>query len=113
MFARSLDLVDECGLTHLHVFPFSARAGTPAARMPQLRRDTVKDRARRLREKGDTALRRHLEAQIGATRRVLTESHNLGRTEHFTRVRLRAPAEPGTIVDLAIAGHDGKRLLAA
>jgi threonylcarbamoyladenosine tRNA methylthiotransferase MtaB len=113
MFARSLDLVDECGLTHLHVFPYSARAGTPAARMPQLRRDTVKDRARRLRQKGDTALRRHLEAQIGATRRVLTESHNLGRTEHFTQVRLNAPAEPGTIVELAIAGHDGKRLLAS
>jgi len=113
MFKRSLDLVDACGLIYLHVFPFSARAGTPAARMPQLRRDVVKDRARRLRDKGETALRRHLDAQIGATRRVLTESHDLGRTEHFTQVRLAAPIEPGVILDLTVAGHDGKQLLAA
>jgi threonylcarbamoyladenosine tRNA methylthiotransferase MtaB len=113
MFARSLDLVDACGLTYLHVFPFSARAGTPAARMPQLRRDLVKDRARRLRDKGETALRRHLDAQIGARRRVLTESHDLGRTEHFTQVRLAAPVAPGVILDVAVAGHDGKQLLAA
>jgi threonylcarbamoyladenosine tRNA methylthiotransferase MtaB len=112
MFVRSLDLVDECALTHLHVFPFSPRRGTPAARMPQLRRDTVKERARRLREKGETALRRHLDAQIGAARRVLAESQYLGRTEHFTQARLAAPAESGTIVDLAIAGHDGRQLLA-
>ena len=56
MFARSLDLVDECGLTHLHVFPFSPRPGTPAARMPQVAREVVKERARRLREKGEAAL---------------------------------------------------------
>src|SRR5947208_6287629 len=61
MFARSLDLVDECGLTHLHVFPFSPRPGTPAARMPQVRRDVINERARRLRKKGDEALRRHLD----------------------------------------------------
>ena len=67
MFARSLDLVDECGLTHLHVFPFSPRPGTPAARMPQVRREIVKERARRLREKGAAALRAHLDAQVGAT----------------------------------------------
>ena len=63
MFARSLDLVDECGLTQLHVFPFSPRPGTPAARMPQLDRTLVKERARRLREKGEAALRRHLDAK--------------------------------------------------
>ena len=66
MFARSLDLVEECGLTHLHVFPFSPRPGTPAARMPQVARDIVKERARRLRAKGEAALRRHLDAQVGA-----------------------------------------------
>src|SRR5882762_1556736 len=104
MFSRSLDLVDECGLTHLHVFPFSPRPGTPAARMPQVARDVVKDRARRLREKGAAALRTHLDAQVGATRRVLTESPALGRTEHFTQVRLSAPIEPGVIVDLTVAG---------
>src|SRR5262249_29282659 len=74
MFARSLDLVDECGLTHLHVFPFSPRPGTPAARMPQTTREVVKERARRLREKGAAALRAHLDTQVGHTRRVLAES---------------------------------------
>jgi threonylcarbamoyladenosine tRNA methylthiotransferase MtaB len=113
MFLRSLDLVDECGLTHLHVFPFSPRPGTPAARMPQVGRDIVKDRARRLREQGDAALRRHLDAQVGATRRVLVESRKLGRTGHFTQVRLTAPLDPGPIVDLTLVGHDGRHLLAA
>ncbi len=113
MFGRSLDLVDECGLTHLHVFPFSPRPGTPAARMPQVAREIVKDRAHRLREKGETALRTHLDAQVGTTRRVLAELFERGHTEHFTQVRLRAPAEPGAILDVAIAGHDGRRLLAA
>ena len=101
MFARSLDLVDECGLTHLHVFPFSPRPGTPAARMPQVPRDIVKERARRLREKGAAALRAHLDAQVGARRSVLVEMPDgVGRTEHFTPVRLAAPIEPGVIVDL-------------
>jgi threonylcarbamoyladenosine tRNA methylthiotransferase MtaB len=113
MFARSLDLVDACGLTHLHVFPFSPRPGTPAARMPQIGREVVKARARRLREKGEVALRRHLEAQVGARRQVLIESDELGRTEHFTRVRLAAPMEPGLIADVTVAGHDGRQLLAA
>ena len=113
MFAHSLDLVDDCGLTYLHVFPFSPRPGTPAARMPQLKLETVKERARRLREKGAAALRRHLDGEIGARRRVLTESHQLGRTEQFTQVRLSAPVEPGMIFDLTVSGHDGRRLLAA
>jgi threonylcarbamoyladenosine tRNA methylthiotransferase MtaB len=113
MFERSLDLVDECGLTHLHVFPFSPRPGTPAARMPPVAREIVKDRARRLRETAEAALRAHLEAQRGTIRRVLVESPALGRTEHFTPVRLNAPAEPGTVLDIAIAGHDGRLLLAA
>ena len=66
MFARSLDLIDACGLTQLHVFPFSPRPGTPAARMPQVDRTIIKERARRLREKGETALRHHLDREIGA-----------------------------------------------
>jgi len=113
MFARSLDLVDECGLTHLHVFPFSPRPGTPAALMPQVRRDVIKERARRLRQKGDDALRRHLEGEIGITRKVLVESGQSGRTEHFLPVRLPAARETGTIVELAITDHDGRQLLAA
>ncbi len=113
MFARSLDLVAECGLTHLHVFPFSPRPGTPAARMPQLDRAIVKERARRLRERGAVALRRHLDAEIGATRRVLAEAGERGRTEQFTPVKLATPAAPGTIIEARIAAHDGRQLLAA
>lgn len=113
MFARSLDLVDECGLTHLHVFPFSPRPGTPAARMPQVARDIVKERAKRLRAKGDVALLRHLRAEVGARRRVLTETDGLGRTEGFTLVRFATPVAPGDILDVTIAGHDGRDLLAA
>jgi threonylcarbamoyladenosine tRNA methylthiotransferase MtaB len=113
MFARSLDLVDECGLTQLHVFPFSPRPGTPAARMPQVDRAVVKERARRLREKGEAALRRYLDREVGVRRSVLVESHALGRTEQFVPVRLATPVEPGAILDLAIKAHDGRHLLAA
>ncbi len=113
MFEHSLDLVDACGLTHLHVFPFSPRPGTPAARMPQLDGGTIKQRARRLRDKGDAALRRHLDDEIGATRRVLTERGGIGRTEQFTCVRLAVPAEPGIMLDVIVGGHDGRQLLAA
>jgi threonylcarbamoyladenosine tRNA methylthiotransferase MtaB len=113
MFTRSLDLVDACALTYLHVFPFSARPGTPAAKMPQVEREIVRERARRLREKGEAALSRHLDGEVGARRRVLTESRALGRTEHFTPVRLNAPVEPGVILELAMAGHDGRQLIAA
>jgi threonylcarbamoyladenosine tRNA methylthiotransferase MtaB len=112
MFARSLDLVDECGLTHLHVFPFSARPGTPAARMPQLAGDVIKERARRLREKGEAALRKHLDNEVGRRRRVLTEAGGLGRTEQFTPVKLSAPVARGLMLDLTVAGHDGRQLIA-
>jgi threonylcarbamoyladenosine tRNA methylthiotransferase MtaB len=113
MFQRSLDIVAECGLTHLHVFPFSPRPGTPAARMPQVARDIVKDRARRLREAGEAALQRHLQAEVGARRQVLVESSQLGRTEGFTLVRFNEAVEAGTIRAVTIAGHDGRELLAA
>ena len=113
MFVRSLDLVDECGLTHLHVFPFSARPGTPAARMPQMPGNVVKGRARRLREKGEGALRRHLDAEVGQWRRVLTEAGGVGRTEQFTQVKLSAPLPRGLMLDLFVAGHDGRQLIAA
>jgi threonylcarbamoyladenosine tRNA methylthiotransferase MtaB len=113
MSQNSLGLVDECGLTHLHVFPFSPRPGTPAARMPQVARDVVKERARRLREHGALAFRRHLDAEVGATRRVLVESHDAGRTEQFTKVLLATPAVPGQILNLKLTAHDGRQLLAA
>jgi threonylcarbamoyladenosine tRNA methylthiotransferase MtaB len=113
MFNRSIEMIDECGLTQLHVFPFSPRPGTPAARMPQVDRAVVKERARRLREKGEKALRRHLDREVGGMRRVLAESRGLGRTEQFMSVRLAAPIEPGIILDLRMTGHDGRQLLAA
>jgi threonylcarbamoyladenosine tRNA methylthiotransferase MtaB len=113
MFQRSLDLVDECSLVYLHVFPFSPRPGTPAARMPQVERAIVKERARQLRERGALALRRHLEREIGITRRVLAESAHAGRTEQFTAVKFATPTEPGKIVERTMTGHDGRQLLAA
>ncbi len=113
MFARSLDLVDECGLTQLHVFPFSPRPGTPAARMPQVPSSLVTERARRLRQKGETAMMRHLEGEIGLRRRVLTEAEGLGRTEQFTPVRLPAGTGRGLMLDVEITGHDGRHLMAA
>ena len=113
MFQNSLDLVEACGLTHLHVFSFSPRPGTPAARMPQVSPAIVKERSKRLREHGGEALRKRLNAEIGATRRVLTESHGTGRTEQFIQVKLAGPFEPGRILDLTMAGHDGRQLLAA
>ena len=113
MFKHSLDLVDDCGLTHLHVFPFSARPGTPAARMPQLSRAIVKERARRLRERGAVALRRHLDAEIGATRRCWWSCGRRGGPSSSRKSCWRTPAEPGAIAELKIIGHDGKQLLAA
>jgi threonylcarbamoyladenosine tRNA methylthiotransferase MtaB len=113
MFSRSLDLVDECGLTQLHVFPFSPRPGTPAARMPQVDRSIIKDRAHRLREKGEAGLREYLDREIGTRRSVLAEAGGLARTEQFMPVRLSAPVKPGVILDVTMAGHDGRRLLAA
>jgi threonylcarbamoyladenosine tRNA methylthiotransferase MtaB len=113
MFQRSLDLVDECGLTQLHVFPFSPRPGTPAARMPQLDRGLIKERAARLRSTGEAALRAHLERQIGLRLQVLTERGGIGRTEQFLPVRLAGKAEHGMMLDITIAGHDGRQLLAA
>ena len=109
MFRRSLDLIAQCDLTFVHAFPYSPRPGTPAARMPQLRGDVVKDRARRLRAAGEAALRRRLDAEVGCTRQVLIESATQGRTEHFVPVAISADA-PGAVVTLVIKGYDGARL---
>src|SRR5580692_4145680 len=92
MFARSLDLVEECGLTFLHVFPYSPRPGTPASRMPQVESGSIKQRASRLRAASEAALRRRLESEIGKTREVLIESVTQGRTEHFLPVAIRDEA---------------------
>ncbi|MCO5132390.1 MAG: tRNA (N(6)-L-threonylcarbamoyladenosine(37)-C(2))-methylthiotransferase MtaB [Xanthobacteraceae bacterium] len=111
MFARSRALVDDCGLTFLHVFPYSPRPGTPAARMPQVDGRVIKDRAKRLREAGEAALRRRLETEIGATRSVLIESATQGRTEHFMPVAI-SDGVPGEVRTMTITGHDGARLIA-
>lgn len=109
MFTRSQTLVEECDLTFLHVFPYSPRPGTPASRMPQVDGRSIKDRARRLRETGDAALRRRLELETGTTRQVLIESGTQGRTEHFVPVAIEGFV-PGSVQTLKIAGHDGARL---
>jgi len=111
MFARSLDLVDECGLTFLHVFPFSPRPGTPAARMPQVDGRAIRERARQLREKGEAAVRTRLAAEVGKSRDVLIESASQGRTEHFIPVAI-AGHPPGRVQTLTITGHAGGRLIA-
>ena len=110
MFAMSLDLVEACGLTHLHVFPFSPRPGTPAARMPLVKREIIKERAARLREAGSARLAAHFRAQAGKTLRVLTERGGIGRAEDFTPVRVGA-MEPGNIIEVKISGDDGAALL--
>jgi threonylcarbamoyladenosine tRNA methylthiotransferase MtaB len=109
MFARSLDLVEECGLTFLHVFPYSPRPGTPAARMPQVAGSAIKERAKRLRAAGEAALRKRLRAEVGATRDVLIESAGQGRTEHYLPVAV-AGERVGSIVPLRIASTDGEHL---
>ncbi|MCE6959975.1 tRNA (N(6)-L-threonylcarbamoyladenosine(37)-C(2))-methylthiotransferase MtaB [Cereibacter sphaeroides] len=111
-FENSLRLVEDCGLTFLHVFPFSPRKGTPAARMPQLAGPVIRERAARLRAAGDARLLRHLEAQRGLTHRVLMEGPRLGRTEQFTEVAFAADMPEGRIVSATITGHDQGRLTA-
>jgi threonylcarbamoyladenosine tRNA methylthiotransferase MtaB len=109
MFQNTLALVEDCGLTHLHVFPFSARPGTPAAKMPPVAPEIVRARARRLREAGAAALRAHLAAQTGKVLRVLTERGGTGRTEDFSRVRI-GDVPPSQMIEMVIAGNDGKLL---
>jgi len=105
MFENSLRIVDECGLTYLHVFPFSARPGTPAARMPQLDKAIIKDRAGRLREKGRERLDSFLTRELGATRSILIETAAMGRTEHFASVKFVQTMTPGAIVAAKVTGR--------
>ncbi len=112
MFGHSLRLLEECGLTHLHVFPYSPRRGTPAARMPQVAPDVIKERARQLRMAGAARLASHLDRQIGRELSVLSERDGIGRAEDFTPVRLGCALPPGEMHRLAIIGHDGQKLMA-
>ena len=113
MFANTLRLVEEGGLAFLHVFPFSPRPGTPAARMPQLQRPVIKDRAARLRAAGQHALERHLERQVGRILTGLVERDGVARAEDFTEIAYGGEAAVGAIVPLQITGHDGTRAIAS
>jgi threonylcarbamoyladenosine tRNA methylthiotransferase MtaB len=110
-FANSLAIVDDCGLTQLHVFPYSPRPGTPAERMPQLDRQTVKERAARLRSRGESAMSAHLIEESGRTRHVLVERNGFGRTEHYIPTSITG-GQPGTIVTAQIVGHNDGCLVA-
>lgn len=108
-FATTLDNVSAWGLQYLHVFPYSARPGTPAARMPQVPGDVAKARAKQLRDAGAAALHRHLETLVGTVQAVLLEKPDFGRTQSFAPVRITAPAEAGAIVNVRLAAvQDGE-----
>jgi len=111
-FEQSLALVAECDLTWLHVFPYSPRPGTPAAKMPPVDGRAIKERAARLRAAGTDAVTRHLTAQLGQEHRVLMETPTMGRTEQFAEVRFAAPQPEGQIVTATSHGHEGVALLA-
>ena len=111
-FQRSLDLIHECGLAHLHVFPYSERPDTPAARMPAVPVPERRARAARLRAAGDAALKRYLDGRVGRRERVLVESTREGRTEGYARVRLERGNAPGAIVAAQVTGRDGAHLIA-
>jgi len=112
MFENSLRLVEECDLTWLHVFPYSPRQGTPAARMPQVDGRAIRDRAARLRAAGEAAVARHLQAQLGRTHAVLMENPRMGRTAQFAEVHFGTDQPEGRIVTARITGVDGTGLLA-
>ncbi|UWR15554.1 tRNA (N(6)-L-threonylcarbamoyladenosine(37)-C(2))-methylthiotransferase MtaB [Sulfitobacter sp. M368] len=112
-FENSLKLVKDCDLTWLHVFPYSKREGTPAAKIPnQVNGTVIKTRAAQLRAAGDTQVQRHLQAQIGKTHRILMENPTMGRTEQFTEVTFAQPQTEGQIVTTAILGQSGNQLTA-
>ena len=112
-FENSLKLVTECDLTWLHVFPYSKREGTPAAKIPrQVNGKVIKDRAARLRAAGDAQVEKHLRAQIGRHHMVLTENPHMGRTEQFTEVHFDQPQPEGALLSVEIAGIQGTQLRA-
>jgi threonylcarbamoyladenosine tRNA methylthiotransferase MtaB len=112
MFENTVSLVEEAGLAFLHVFPYSARPGTPAARMPAVKREVVKARAARLRAAGDAALARHLDRQRGRILQGLIERPGVARAEDFTEIAFAGEAPVGGVTALRVTGHDGKRLTA-
>ena len=110
-FENSIKLVEECGLTWLHIFPYSKRDGTPAARMPQIGGRIIKSRAELLRSLGKKVRSKHLKEQIGRKHKVLMESSVLGRTEQFAEVLFASPKQEGSIVDATISGASNSQLM--
>ena len=110
-FENSIKLVEECGLTWLHIFPYSKRDGTPAARMPQIDGRTIKSRAELLRSLGKKVRSKHLKEQIGRKHKVLMESSVLGRTEQFAEVLFSSPKQEGSIVDATISDASNSQLM--
>jgi threonylcarbamoyladenosine tRNA methylthiotransferase MtaB len=111
MFRRSLDLIEECDLVWLHVFPYSARKGTPAARMPQVAKAVRKERAAQLRAAGERAAERFLDAQADCEATVLVERDDSGYSEQFAPVRLTEPTPEGSLVRVRISGREGLKLI--
>jgi len=112
-FENSLKLVDNCDLTWLHVFPYSKREGTPAAKIPnQIDGNVIKARASRLREAGDRQVQKHLQSQIGVTHHILMENAHMGRTEQFTEVHFDKPQAEGEIITTKITGMRAGQLTA-
>jgi threonylcarbamoyladenosine tRNA methylthiotransferase MtaB len=111
-FENSLRLVKECDLTWLHVFPYSPREGTPAARMPQVNGTAIKTRAAQLRAAGDRQVEAHLAQQIGQTHQILMENPNMGRTAQFAEVTFASPQTEGAIVTTKITGRTKGQLTA-
>ena len=110
MFENTLAIIDECDLTHLHVFPYSERGDTPAAKMPAVPKQIRRERAARLRAAGEVRLSGLLKTRIGKTASVLIEKDNMGRCEQFLQVRLNQDVETGTIVNCQISGTDKSQL---
>lgn len=111
MFENSLKLVQDCDLTWLHVFPYSPRPGTPAARMPQVNGSAIKERAARLRDAGHNAAQQHLAALNGKTQRVLTEGPRLARTESFAEVHFSTDQPEGALLDVQVSHENGQPFL--
>jgi threonylcarbamoyladenosine tRNA methylthiotransferase MtaB len=110
MFENSLKLVDECDLTYLHVFPYSSRPGTPAARMPMVEKDIVKRRAALLRAKGEARLQAFLAAQVGSVQPVLIETPTTGRTAQFALSRFEQHMTPGALVNVSVVAAQASHL---
>ncbi|MGQ3210586.1 MAG: tRNA (N(6)-L-threonylcarbamoyladenosine(37)-C(2))-methylthiotransferase MtaB [Shinella sp.] len=109
MFSNARRHAEDCGIAHLHVFPYSPRVGTPAARMPQLDRAVVKERAGRLRDTGQRLHEAHLEQMVGTVQKILVENNGLAHTENFTLVDA-AGLKPRDLVPVTITGHNGRHL---